>query len=207
MPNSTDPTPEAVLDLARRDSGNLGRLLDGYRNYLTMLAQLQVGDRLQGKLDASDLVQETFLEAHQEFPAFRGKTERELIAWLRKILASKVTATVRRFCDAQRRDVDLERRLHEIMDRTSQIARNLAMSQTSPSEIAARRERAVLLADALAAMPVDYRQVILLRDLRELSFPEVAQRMGRSADAVRKLWVRALGDLHRLLAERFGDVL
>ena len=93
------------------------------------------------------------------------------------------------------------------MDRSSQMADNLAVSQTSPSERAARRERAVLLADVLASLPPHYQQVILLRDLKELSFPEVARRMGSSADAVRKLWIRALAHLSSLLSGESSEML
>ena len=170
-----------------------------------MLGRLQIDERFQGKLDASDLVQESFLEAHKRFTGFRGTNEAELMAWLRRILASKVTAMMRRFYGAKRRDVHLERQLEEEMDRSAQMAHNLAMSQTSPSERAVRRERAVLLADALDALPSHYRQVIMLRDLKELGFPEIAQCMGRSAEAVRKLWIRALAELHQLLTEKFSD--
>jgi len=207
MTDMTNSTAEELLALARRDGQNLGTLLDAYRNYLTMLAQLQMDERLQGKLDASDLVQESFLEAHRHFDGFRGTSEGELLSWLRSILASRVTATMKRFYGAKRRDIHLERRLGEEMDRSSQMAHHLALSQTSPSERAARRERAVLLADVLASLPPDYQQVILLRDLKELSFPEVAQRMGRSAEAVRKLWIRALAHLSSLLAGESKEIL
>ena len=207
MTDMTDRPAEELLPLARRDGQNLGPLLDAYRNYLTMLAQLQMDERLQGKLDASDLVQESFLEAHRHFDRFRGKSEGELLSWLRSILASRVTAAMKRFYGAKRRDVHLERRLGEEIDRSSQMAHNLALSQTSPSERAARRERAVLLANVLASLPPDYQQVILLRDLQELSFPEVARRMGRSAEAARKLWIRALAQLSSLLAGESNQIL
>jgi RNA polymerase sigma-70 factor (ECF subfamily) len=65
----------------------------------------------------------------------------------------------------------------------------------------AQREQGVLLAEALARLPADYREVVVLRHLEELEFPEVARRMGRSVGSVKKLWVRALGSLRRLLRD------
>jgi RNA polymerase sigma-70 factor (ECF subfamily) len=75
----------------------------------------------------------------------------------------------------------------------------LVASYSTPSQHAARREQAVLLADALGKLPDDYREVIILRHLEGLPFAEVAGRMGRSEDSVQKLWVRALANLRRTL--------
>lgn len=202
--NSGDgPTPEQLLRLAREGEENaLGRLMEMYRSYLTLCSRLQIDRRLQGKVDASDLVQETFLQAHRAFGEFRGSTEAELLQWLRRILVSRVVKLVRRFYGTQRRDVRLERELVEDLDRSSQMVGSLVLSQSSPSEKAARREQAVLLADALAELPADFREVIILRHLEELSFSQVAQRMGRSEDSVKKIWARALAALRRSFGER-----
>ncbi len=202
--NSGDgPTPEQLLRLAREGEENaLGRLMEMYRSYLTLCSRLQIDRRLQGKVDASDLVQETFLQAHRAFGEFRGSTEAELLQWLRRILVSRVVKLVRRFYGTQRRDVRLERELVEDLDRSSQMVGSLVLSQSSPSEKAARREQAVLLADALAELPADSREVIILRHLEELSFSQVAQRMGRSEDSVKKIWARALAALRRSFGER-----
>ena len=76
------PHPEQMLCLARAgDPSARGQMLESYRNYLTLLARNQIGRRLQGKVDPSDLVQETFLEAHRDFGQFRGGTEGELVGW------------------------------------------------------------------------------------------------------------------------------
>src|SRR5262249_8355660 len=109
---------------------------------------------------------------------------------------------LRRYYGTRRRDVRLERELGEELDRSSQaLGVGLAASACSPSQQAARREQAVLLADALGRLPEHYREVIILSHLEGLSFPEVAQRMGRSVDGVKNLWARALGQLRRSLAE------
>ena len=201
---NTSSDPQWLLQQARARSGTaLGRLLELYRNYLGLLARLEIGRRLRGKVDESDLVQETFLEAHRRFGRFRGTTEAELMGWLRQILAGVVASLLRRYYGTQRRNVRLERELADDLDRSSQaLAGRLAARQSSPSERAARREQAVLLADALERLPDDYREVIILRYLEGLAPPEVAERMGRSVESVRKLWTRALVQLRRAL----GDV-
>src|SRR6516225_7698379 len=104
--------PEKLLRLAQAgDGAALGQLLEMYHDYLALLARLQIGRRLQGKVDASDLVQETFLKAHRDFARFRGGTEAELAGWLRRMLAASLGSLLRRYLGAQRRDVRLEREL------------------------------------------------------------------------------------------------
>src|SRR5262249_39740888 len=145
-PNRADP--ERLLVLARTDDcGARGRLLEHYRSYLMVLARMQIGRRLQGKADAADLVQETFLEAHRHFDRFYGKTEAELLSWLRGILGGQLAHLVRRYLGTQRRDVRLEREIADDLDRSSHaLVRELVARGSSPSQQAARREHAVLLA-------------------------------------------------------------
>jgi RNA polymerase sigma-70 factor (ECF subfamily) len=191
---------DAIAQARTGEVGALGRLLERYRAYLTLLAQVQIGRRLQGKADAADMVQETFLEATRSFPRFRGQTEPELTAWLRQVLAARLAHLLRRYCGTQARDIRLERMLGDELDQSSQaLGAGLADEQSTPSQRASRREQAVLLADALDRLPPDYREVLVLRYLEGLPFPEVAVRMGRSLDSVEKLWVRALPRLRRAL--------
>jgi RNA polymerase sigma-70 factor (ECF subfamily) len=193
--------PTELLRGARGgDREALGRLLARYGHYLSLLARVQVGRRLQGKVDPADLVQETFLEAHRHFLRFRGQSEPEVAAWLRQILAGVLANLLRRYLGTQGRDVRLERELAGELDRSSvALDRGLADPGPTPSKMAAGRERAVLLADALAHLPADYQEVIVLRHLEERPFTEVAARMGRTEDAVQKLWVRALARLRKVL--------
>ena len=192
---------ERLINRARAGDGSvLGRLLEGFRNYLTLLARLTLHRRLQGKLDESDLVQVAFLEAHRDFAQFRGTTEKELTSWLRRILAHNLANVVRHYCGTQGRDVRLERDLEVELERSSQLAGpGLVAPEGSPSREAAHREQMVLVADALSQLPKDYREVLILRHLEGLSFPEVAKRMGRTLSSVDKLWVRALARLRRVL--------
>ena len=193
--------PEELLNQARKGNTQaLGQLLQLYHNYLRVLARLQIDRRLQGKVDPSDLVQDTFLQAHTEFAQFRGRMEAEFVHWLRKIMAYKVAKLVRRYYNTQRRDVRLERRLEEEMNQSSAaIAQALVAADSSPSQKASRQERAVMLADALGRLPEHYREVMILQHLEELSIPEVARRMGRSVNSVQHLWARALAKLRVLL--------
>jgi RNA polymerase sigma-70 factor (ECF subfamily) len=189
----------ALLEQAR--GGNeqaLGRLLESYSNYLTLLARVQIGRRIQGKVDAGDVVQETYLEVHRQIGAFRGTTEAEFVAWLRRILAGRLALTLRHYLGTKGRDVNLERELGAQIDQSSQaMDGGFVAAGSTPSQHVSRREQAVLLADALDRLPGDYREVIILRHLEGLPFGDVATRMGRSEDSVQKLWVRALANLRR----------
>ncbi len=203
MTGTSSATPEKLLYLARAGSVSaLGELLERYHGYLSLLARLQIGRRLQGKVDAGDLVQETFLGVHQHFAQFRGTTESEFVSWLRRILASKLADLLRRYCGA-RRDVRLERELAEELDQSSRVLfEGLIAAESTPSQQASRREQSVLLAEALGRLPEDYREVLILHHLEELSFPEVARRMDRTLDSVKNLWIRALARLRRRLGRQ-----
>jgi RNA polymerase sigma-70 factor (ECF subfamily) len=198
---TTKRDPRLLLDQARAgDETATGQLLESYEGYLTLLARVQIGRRLQGKADAGDLVQETFLEAHRQIRNFRGTTEAELTAWLRRILAGVIALMLRRYLGTKGRDVKLERELQFQLDQSSQaMDAGFVATHSTPSQHASRREQAVLLAESLEKLPADYREVIVLRHIEALSFPEVAARMGRSEDSVQKLWVRSLASLKKSL--------
>ena len=192
-----------MLTRARQGDGSAGgKLLESYSRYLTLLARLQIGRRLRGKVDPADVVQETFLEATRQLPQFRGSSEGEFLCWLRRILAGQIALTLRRYLGTRGRDVKLERQLTVQLDQSSAILdRSLVASHSTPSQHAARREQSVLLAEALARLPEDYREVIILRHLEGMPFAEVSQAMNRSQDSVQKLWVRALASLRRILGD------
>src|ERR1700712_4042433 len=110
-------TTQSLLDDARGGSESAwGRLLSSYSGYLTILARVQVGKRLQGKVDPADVVQETFLDAHRQITRFRGTTEGEFVAWLRSILAGQLALVLRRYIGTQGRDINLERNLAAELD-------------------------------------------------------------------------------------------
>jgi RNA polymerase sigma-70 factor (ECF subfamily) len=201
MSKGVESDPEQLLHRARAgDRSTLGQLLELYRSYLVILARVQIGRRLQGKVDASDVVQEAYLGAYRDFPQFRGTNEKEFLGWLRRVLASVLANLVRHYQGTQRRDVRLEQKLTVELEQSSQaLDRNLVAAQSSPSQQAIRREQSLLLAEALGRLPAEWRELLILRHLEGLSFPEVAQRLGRTVDSVKKQWPRALASLRRLL--------
>jgi RNA polymerase sigma-70 factor (ECF subfamily) len=175
--------------------------LDQYREYLTMLARVQLDPRLRDKLDPSDVVQQTLLDAHQRQEQFRGQTEAEKAAWLRQILARNLVDALRAFGRAKR-DVARERSLHVAMEQSSQrLEAWLAAEQSSPSQKLDRHERAVQLANALAALPEAQREALVLQHWHGFSLAEIGQHMGRSPAAVAGLIKRGLRQLRGLLKE------
>jgi len=194
--------PELLLSEARTSDDAFGQLLALYTNYLTVLARVEIGQRLQGKLDAVDLVQDVFLEAHRHFSVFRGTSELEFTAWLRQILAGVLANTLRRYFGTEARDPRLEKELWAGINKSSCVlAGQLVAPGASPSNAASQREQGVLLANALVQLPDDYHEVIVLRHIEALPFAEVAKRMGRSVGSVEKLWMRSLAKLR----EAMGD--
>jgi RNA polymerase sigma-70 factor (ECF subfamily) len=190
-----------LLERARSgDREACGQLLELVRPYLTLLASIQIGQRLQGKADPADVVQETYLEALRDFHTFQGETPAELLAWLRQVLVHNLSNLLRRYYGTQARDVRLEQQLSAALDESSSALQGaLAAAQSSPSEQAARAEQTIAVADTLSRLPEDYRAVLVLRHLEGLSFPEISQRLGRSVDSVEKLWVRGLARLRQSL--------
>jgi RNA polymerase sigma-70 factor (ECF subfamily) len=199
MSEPGDPSRAHLLRRAKEgDGAALGQLLESYRAYLTVLARVQIGRRLQGKVGASDVAQEAFLGAYRDFAQFRGSTERELLGWLRGILASLLANLVRHYAGTRRRDIRLERQLARELDQSAQaLDSGLAAPGSSPSQQVMRRERAVLLAEALGRLPEELRELLILRHLEGLTFPQVAERTGRTVDSLKKRWPRALAALRR----------
>ncbi len=199
-PPTTYLDADRVLELigaARRgEKEQLGQLLQFYFNYLTVLASTQLDNRLRRRLNPSDLVQETMLAAHRDFVAFRGTTPQEFVAWLRQILINVLHGAIARHVKAGKRDIRREISIDEIGQGLDRSAANLASLLPSPvsnpSGKVHAQERAAELADHLALLRPDYREVIVLRNLQGLSFEEIATQMERSAGAVRMLWLRAI---------------
>jgi RNA polymerase sigma-70 factor (ECF subfamily) len=192
-----------IREARRARPGARDRLLEQFRNYLRLLARNGIDISLQGKEDPSDLVQETLLKAHKHFDQFRGRTEAELVAWLRQILANNLTDLARRYYKAEGRRVGREQSLEQaLLASSAAVDRLLAGEGPSPSESAERRELAVVLADALTELSEDHREVLVLRNLQDRDWGEVAERLGRSVGAVRMLWARALKQLRPLIEKR-----
>jgi RNA polymerase sigma-70 factor (ECF subfamily) len=193
----------AQLDAARAGSREaLGRALDRCRNYLLAVARRSLGPALQSKGGASDLVQETFLEAQRLFPHFEGGSDAELRAWLRCLLLHRAAKLGRRYQSTRKRQLSREVPLGHAGSADAR-AGQLAAPVPTPSVQVMADEQARRLRDAIARLPDDYRQVMALRYQEGMAFEEVGRRLGRSADAARMLWARAVERLkHELQCDR-----
>jgi RNA polymerase sigma-70 factor (ECF subfamily) len=182
--------------------GGTEKLLEACRQYLLMIANDVIGTQLQAKVGASDLVQDTFLEAHRHIAAFRGQTRAEARAWLRRILECRVANVRRWYLGTEKRAAVREVTLETLARGREASAEFLASSSLSPSIHAVRKEWAQVLEEALLRLPENYRQAVRWRHQDRLAWDEIGQRMGCSAGAARKLWSRAIGLLRRDLAQR-----
>ncbi|MFK7736326.1 MAG: sigma-70 family RNA polymerase sigma factor [Pirellulaceae bacterium] len=197
---TTFPEREEVLQLIEAarsgETEQLGRLLEFYFNYLTVLASTQLDNRLRKRMNPSDLVQETLLAAHRDFGAFRGNSPQELVGWLRQILINVLHGSIAKHVKAGKRDIRREISIDQMVTSVDRSAANLASILPSPIDSPSSpmhaEERAADLAEHLSQLRADYREVIILRNIRGLSFDEVAEEMERTSGAVRMLWLRAI---------------
>jgi RNA polymerase sigma-70 factor (ECF subfamily) len=175
--------------------------LERFRSYLRLLAQVQLNSRLRGKLDPSDIVQQTLLEAHQARDRCPSQDPAQQAAWLRKILAHNLANAVR---DAERakRDVRREQSLEAAVEASSaRLEAWLALEQSSPSEQAQRIEQLLRLAEALDRLPADQQEAVVLHHLQGQSLSKLAAHFGRSPAAVAGLLHRGLRKLQDLLQD------
>jgi RNA polymerase sigma-70 factor (ECF subfamily) len=176
--------------------------LERHREYLHLLARLHLNPRLRGKLDPSDIVQQTFLKAHENRGQFRGQGEAEVAEWLRRILLNTLSDALRAFGGA-RRDLALEQSLEAVLaDSSARLAALLRPDPSSPSTRAVRQEEFARLAQALARLPDDQRTAVELHHLQDWSVLEVGEYLGRSEAAVAGLLRRGLAKLRKLLCEK-----
>jgi RNA polymerase sigma-70 factor (ECF subfamily) len=178
----------------------LGKRLEACRQYLLMIANRELPIELRPKIGASDVVQETFLEAQRDIPQFLGSDEDELLAWLRRVLLNNIANIRRQYQQTEKRDVAREVSLEGRTGTGFNVP--LPAQDLTPSKDAAHEEESELLERALSRLPEHLRQVILLRHRENQSFPEIAHLLGRSPAAVRKLWVRAVERLQQELNAR-----
>jgi RNA polymerase sigma-70 factor, ECF subfamily len=183
------------------ENDDRGRMLDRYRHYLLMIANRVIGPELQAKLDAADLVQDTFLEAQRHLGVLRGKTNAELRAWLRKILECRLANVRRTYLVTEKRAAGREVTLNSFQAEPGAGIESLKSRAPSPSDHAVRNEWITALDQALIRLPEHYRQAVTWRHLEQLSWEEIGRRMGSTADAARKVWSRATQQLRRELAE------
>jgi RNA polymerase sigma-70 factor (ECF subfamily) len=191
-----------LIEAARQgDAECRDRLFGLCRSYLGFVARSQVETWLRRKVDASDLVQETMLEAFRDFQRFQGHSEQEWLAWLRKILNHNAADFVRRYRGTAKRAAGREVPFRDPDDSLARGAPEPAADTPTPSQQFLQLDTELRVTAALSTLPADYQEVILLRNLQRLPFNEVAQRMERSRPAVQMLWMRAIRKMQEALEE------
>jgi RNA polymerase sigma-70 factor (ECF subfamily) len=174
-------------------------VLEEFRGYLQLLAELHLDRRLRGKLDPADVVQQTMLRADSAFGELRSRDPAVLMAWLRRILASTLADAVKHY-ERDKRDIHLERSIEADLDRSaSGFAAWLAADQTSPSRRVMRNEELLRLVEALARLPERMREVVVLKHCQGWTLQRIADHIGRTVPAVASLLRRGLADLRREL--------
>jgi RNA polymerase sigma-70 factor (ECF subfamily) len=203
MPMSEVLPTKALLEQARRgDREALGRLLEAQRAALHRLAERQLDGRIAVRVDASDIIQQTFLEAHRTFPQFAGRDPRELTAWLEIILDHKVAGAIRDHAILQKRDVRRDRSMDDSQGGGTPLKQELPAGLSSPSQKAIRAEEAQLLAEALQVLPDDQREAVRLRHLEGWALADIARHLGRTTAATAGLIKRGMQTLRRQLHRR-----
>ena len=196
--NSNENSFEKLLDLARTgDAEAIGALLQNHRDYLLLVANQEMDQKIKGKLGSSDVVQESLMTAHQKFGQFRGDSREELLAWLRQIVKHDLLHARRTYTGTQKRQINREQPIQV----NSSLEHPLVDQQMTPATNAMALEEKRQLDQAMSQIPEDYQQVLRLYSWQQQSFEEVGDEMGRSPEAARKLWTRAVIKLQEVIGK------
>ncbi len=194
--NGEDDSDAVSANLTTGAGASQPGYLAEFQPWLRLMAGLQIDSKWERKFDASDVVQQTLIEAWKGESNFEGESNGQRIAWLRTILGRVISRQIRHYTGNQKRDPAREIALQNSLDESSMMLERMVPGQEkTPSVYADDREQQMIIADVLEALPEDYRQVIVLRNLQGLSHAEVATKIGRTESAVRMLWLRALKQL------------
>ena len=181
------------------DANAREQLFGACRSFVAVMARIHLHRRLQGKVDPSDLVQQSMLEAHRGLVEFHGQTTEEWLAWLKQIVQHNAVDMDRHYRGANRRDLRKERSMSITNSYGSLVEWSPVDPGPSPSQVYSKAEKELKVAAAIEELPDDYRQVILLRNIERLPFELVAERMERTRGACQMLWMRAVEQLRSQL--------
>jgi RNA polymerase sigma-70 factor (ECF subfamily) len=192
--SANEPAIERLLADARSGSSTaLGRLFEQARLQLLLACRRELPSGIRAKVGASDIVQETAVEASRDLHRFSGRSAGEFYAWLRSILRNNLTDAVRRYGVVKARSIDREQSLDATDSQISHFMPLMpAADIRTPDGSVIRREDAAMITAALARLPDDYQIVLRLRYWDGLTFEQIGERIGRTGEAVRKLWYRAV---------------
>jgi RNA polymerase sigma-70 factor (ECF subfamily) len=192
-----------LMDCAHRgDQAARQQLLERYRGYLRRMVAVRLDRRLTARVDASDVVQETLVEAARRLDDYLRDRPIPFYGWLRQLAGERIVDTHRRHVTAQRRSVTLEHRDLDLPDASAdELIRRLFAADTSPSNHLMRQERHERLKGALASLQQRDREVLVMRHLEQLSTSEIAAMLEISEPAVKSRLLRALIRMR----EQMGD--
>ena len=192
--------PDDLNDLQQStDRSAFNDVLLRYRDRLKRMVTMRLNPRLQGRIDASDVVQQTLMDAWKGQEGFRGTTHGERMAWLRVILTRVILRADRDLLKTEKRGEGREKTLQSAIDQTSVRIEQMAIgNERDPVSVAVRAEQTLKLAAAMEQLPDDYRRVLQLRHIDGRSHAEIAKEIGRTSAATRMLWVRALEALKKV---------
>lgn len=178
-----------------------GESFEEFRSYLRLLANMQIDRRVRSKVDASDIVQQTMLQAHKAREQFRGDNDAQRAAWLRQILVRNLHHATRDHT-RDKRDVRREKSMQAAVEQSSmRLERILASNETTPSSNVRQGEQLLELAQAIEALPESQREALILHYVDQMTLPEIAKQLDKTRGSVAGLLRRALSTLR----EHFGQ--
>ncbi len=192
--DSTAELTELIERARDGDEDALGRILQNHRDWLRVAAEKELDGPLAARVDASDVIQQTFLSACNQIGQFQGGTNAEFAAWLGKIHERNIQDAVRQHVAAQKRSIDREEPAN-----IQQAA--VDRDASTPSQRAIRDEQTLRLSEILDRLPADQAEAVRLRHLEGRSLAQIAAQMSKSNDAVASLLKRGVANLRKPASE------
>jgi RNA polymerase sigma-70 factor (ECF subfamily) len=213
MTDDASETERLLRQAAAGDAEQFGALLEQHRPRLRRMVALRLDPRLQGRIDPSDVIQETYLEASARLAEYVQKPAMPFFLWLRFLAGQKLTTLHRHHLGTRMRDAGREVSLYRgrLPEASSAaLAAQLLGHETRPSEAAVRAELKIRLQEALNSMDALDREILALRHFEQLSLAEAAQVLGLTESGACRRHLRALKHLKDILSTLpggLGDLL